>query len=223
MLRIAAPSYMPAGAHNRAAKESIAEIASHVAKHDRTVLVIDEIDKINDQENAWHGYVRNELFDLIGGSFPTGLNLPDEYPTLSIEALNEKLRTTVFFLCIGTFQQWYDSERTRRTIGFGDTDQEKDEITADIIAQKLPRELANRIGKIVRMPDLQEKDYRQIAREAEMKLPEAMREAFRVEVATRIPEAIQAKKGVRYIEEAVTAVLINMPPAPTIDLTLDDL
>lgn len=216
MLRIAAPSYMPTGAHNRGVKESIAEIATHVAKHDRTLLVIDELDKINDQENAWQGYIRNELFDLIGGTFPTGLNIPDDCPDITINALNEKLRTTVFFLGIGTFQQWFDSAGSRRTIGFGNTDPENDEITADIIAQKLPRELGNRFGKIVRMPELQEKDYRQIALEAEAKLPEEMREIFREEVAKRIPEAIQAKKGVRYIEEALTAVILQMPePKPS--------
>lgn len=225
MLRITAPSYMPCGAHNRGVKESIAEIAAHVAKHDRTLLVIDEIDKINDQDNAWQGYIRNELFDLIGGTFPSGLNMPDEYPD-TIEALNEKLRTTVFFLAVGTFQQWYDSEQTRRTIGFGNTDSEKDEISADTIAQKLPRELANRFGQIVRMPELRENDYRQIALEAEAKLPEAMREIFREEVSKRITEAIEAKKGVRYIEEALTATILQMPepkPIPNNQLTLDDL
>ena len=74
------------------------------------------------------------------------------------------------------------------------------------------------------MPELQEKDYRQIANEAEGKLPEAMQEIFRKEVATRIQEAIDAKKGVRFLEEALTAVLLNLPePAPSKNLTLDDL
>ncbi|TAE86026.1 MAG: AAA family ATPase [Verrucomicrobia bacterium] len=226
ILRIAAPSYIPCGAHNRGARETISVIAEHVALNHRTLLVIDELDKISDQENPWQGYIRNEWFDQLGGTFPTGLTLPDldDGPNLTIDELNEKLRTTVFFLGIGTFQEWFDSERTRRTIGFGGADQVKDEITADIIAQKLPRELVNRFGKIVRMPELQEKDYRQIAQEAEGKLPEAMREIFREEVSQRIQEAIEAKKGVRFIEEALTAVLINLPePAPSKYLTLDDL
>jgi len=226
MLRIAAPSYMPCGAHNRSARETIGLIADHVARHDRTLLVIDEIDKINDQENAWQGYIRNELFDLIGGIFPSGLNLPElaDGPDITIEGLNEKLRTTVFFLGIGTFQQWFDSSASRRTIGFGKSNQENDGISSDVIAQYLPRELGNRFGKIVRIPELQENDYRQIAHEAESKLPEAMRENFRQEVSMRIPEAIEAKKGVRFIEEALTAVLLQMPePVSSRSLTLDDL
>ena len=58
----------------------------------------------------------------------------------------------------------------------------------------LPRELSNRFGKIVLMPEMQEKDYHEIALEAEGNLPEAMQEIFREEVATRIQEAIVAKK-----------------------------
>ena len=218
MLRISAPSYMPTGAHNRGCKETIIIIAQHVAKNDRTLLVVDELDKINDPDNTWHGYIRNELMDLIGGVFPTGLNMDD--CDLTIEALNEKLRTTVFILGIGTFQSFFDSKPSRRSIGFGNDDADpSDEITAEIIAQRLPRELSNRFGKIVRLPELKETDYYQIAQEAERKLPEPMRIVFREEVSKRIPEAIEAKKGVRYIEEAVTATLIHLQTEPTLIIT----
>jgi hypothetical protein len=230
MLRLSAPSYMPCGAHNRGSKETIGVIAEHVAKYDRTLLVADEVDKINDVENAWHGYIRNELlFDLMGGNWPTGLNLPDldDCPNITIDELTKKLRTTVFFLAIGTFQEWYESTNTRRAIGFGaTTDTENDEITADIIAQKLPREMVNRFGKIVRLPELKEKDYRQIAKEAEKKLPVRIREKYSEEVSQRIAAAIRDRKGVRFLEEALTAVLINIPKpehTPSNHLTLDEL
>jgi hypothetical protein len=229
ILRVSAPSYMPCGAHNRGTKESISVIAEHIAKHKKTILVLDELDKINDMENAWHGFIRNELYDMIGGVFPAGLNLPDieDCPRLTIDALTKKLRTTVFFLAIGTFQNWFDDERSRRTIGFAEkSDQENDEFTADTIAQRLPRELGNRFGKIVRLPELQEHDYHQIAKEAETKLPERMRQLFRKEVSQRIETAIQEKKGVRFLEEAVTAVLISLPEPvfnPSVSFTIDDL
>ena len=212
LCRISAPSYMPSGAHNRTTKESIGVIAQHVAQHDRTILFLDELDKINDQENVWQGYCRNELYDLIGGDWPTGMNLPelDKGPDPTIEELTKKLRTTVFFLAAGTFQQFFDGACERRTMGFGAQDQENEVITADIIAQNIPREMANRFGKIVRLPELGEKDYRQIAREAERKLPERLREKFRAETSQRIEMALRDKKGVRFIEEALTDVLIDM-------------
>ncbi len=220
---------MPCGAHNRGTKETISVIAQHIAKHKKTILVIDELEKINDMENPWHGYIRNELYDLIGGEFSTGLNLPDmdDCPGLTIDELTKKLQTTVFFLAIGTFQSWFDDKRSRRTIGFaGKNDPQNDEFTADTIAQRLPRELGNRFGKIVRLSELQEHDYYQIAREAEAQLPERMRQLFRKEVSQRIETAILEKKGVRFLEEAVTAVLISLPEPviiPPITLTLDDL
>lgn len=223
LLRISAPSYMPCGAHNRGSKETISVIAEHIAKHNRTLLVIDEIDKINDTGNAWQGYIRNELYDIIGGCFPTGLNLPeiDDCANITVDVLTRKLQQTVFFLAIGTFQEWFENANTRRTIGFGGkTDPENDEFTADTIAQQLPRELGNRFGKIVRLPELRESDYRQIAKEAEGKLPEGMRKNFRVEVSRRIEAAILEKKGVRFLEEAVTAILINLPPDPLINNAL---
>ena len=149
LCRVSAPSYMPSGAHNRSTKETIGVIAQHVAQHDRTVLFLDELDKIND-ETPWQGYCRNELYDLISGTFPTGMTLPDiDDCNLTIEQLNEKLRTTVFFLAAGTFQQWFDESPNRRTMGFGGAqDQENEEISADIIAQTLPRELINRFGNM---------------------------------------------------------------------------
>ena len=224
LLRVSAPSYMPCGAHNRGTKETLVVIAQHVAQNDRTILFLDELDKIH-EDNAWQGYIRNELFDLIGGTFPTGMTIPelDKGPDPTIEELNEKLRTTVFFLAAGTFQQWFDSARERRTMGFGAQDQENEEITADIIAEKLPRELAYRFGKIVRLPELRENDYRQIALEAVSMLPERFREPFRTEVGARIAEAVREKKGVRYIEEALTAVILSLPEPEPSCLTLDDL
>lgn len=229
MLRIAAPAYMPCGANNRGSRETITVIAQHVAKYDRTLLVTDELDKVS-EDNSWQGYIRNELMDLIGGIFPTGLNLPDidGCQNITIEELNEKLRTTVFFLAIGTFQEWFDTAKNRGTIGFGNADpnEASDSITAEIIAQRLPRELSNRFGKIVRMAELRPQDYHQIAIEAERKLPEALRKFFREEVSQRIPDAIESKKGVRFLEESLTAVLVKLPEphlALPNQLTLDNL
>lgn len=229
MLRVSAPSYMPCGAHQRGTRETLSILAEHVARNNRTILVLDELDKINDTDNAWQGYIRNELYDLIGGDWPTGLNLPelDDLPDITINALTEKLRTTVFFLAVGTFQSWFDDVGSRRTIGFvGKIDSENDEFTAETIAQRLPRELGNRFGKIVRLPELREADYHQIAKEAENKLPERIRKLFRGEVSDRIEKAIYEKKGVRFLEEAVTAVLINLPECEfnlSVPLFLDDL
>lgn len=212
---------MPLGANNRGAKETVGVIAAHVAQHDKTILCVDEIDKMVDRagDNSWKSYVRNELFDLIDGRWPTGLSLPDsddDGPDITIEQLGEKLQKSVFVLGVGTFQEWYDDTTSRRTIGFGSAlNPGKVEITADNVAERLPRELANRFhSSIIRLPELLPSDYHRIAQEAESKLPVRMRETFRTEAQRCLPEAIASKKGFRFLEECMLTTLINLPPEP---------
>ena len=233
MLRVSAPNWMPTGAVNRGTRETISVIAEHVARHKRTLLVIDEADKLIDVagDSSWKLYIRGECYDLVDGRWPTGLNLPetdDDKPDPTIETLTEKLRDTVFILAVGTFQSWFDDPASRRTMGFGASDPAADELTADIIAEKMPRELANRFNStLIRIPELSPADYHRIAQEAENKLPLRMQAAFRAEVATRIQGAISAKKGVRFLEEAMMEVLKKLPPEPAIypfaTITIDDL
>lgn len=234
-IRASAPSWMPLGANNRGAKETVGVIAAHVARHDKTVLCVDEIDKLVDRagDNSWKSYVRNELFDLIDGRWPTGLSLPDcddDSPDVTIEQLSEKLLKSVFVLGVGTFQTWFDDTSSRRTIGFGGvTNPEKDEISSDNVAERLPRELANRFhSSIIRLPELIPSDYQRMAREVESKLPVRMRDAFRAEALRCLPEAIAAKKGFRYLEECMLTTLISLsptpaPPTPAIVETLPDI
>ena len=85
LLRLSAPGYMPCGAHQRGTRESITVIAEHVARHERTMLVIDEIDKLLDSGvrataggsssgggDSWRGYIRGEIYDLVDGRWPSG-------------------------------------------------------------------------------------------------------------------------------------------------------
>ncbi len=221
ILRISSLSWLPLGAHNRGTKETMTLIAEHVSKHEKTLLVVDELDKLIDKEGdtSWKSYLRNELFDLADGRWPAGLNLPedDDSVEISIEKLTEKLQRTVFILGIGTFQSWFDDEKSRRAIGFSDENISKnEEISAENIAERMPRELANRFNSnLIRLPELKPSDYLRIAKEAEDKLPNHMQEAFREEVSQRIGNAIACKKGVRFLEEALMATLINLPLEPS--------
>lgn len=219
-LRIATPGYMPCGAHNRGVRETITLIAEHVASNPRTFIIIDEVEKISagnvgsNLADSWQTYIRGELQEITDGRWPAGLNLTNlDVPEITIQKLTEKLRETVFVLGIGTFQQVLDSA-SRRTIGFSGTSgnpQDACTISNDTVVQYLGRELGNRFhSSIVRLPELGPDDYRRIAEEAEMKLPEYLRMPFRREVASRIPDAIINKKSVRFLEEALTAVLVHM-------------
>lgn len=231
MLRVSAPNWMPAGAHNRGTKETISVIGAHVDQYDRTILVVDEIDKLvagpggtaAGSDGSWQSYIRAELYDLLDGRWPVGMKDADgdDISAAAIEALTEKLQTTVFIVGIGTFQSWHDSSHTRRSMGFAaEISGEPDELTADIVAERMPRELANRWNSsLIRLPELSAADYHRIAKETENKLPAHMRQAFRAEVNRRIPGAVTSKKGIRFLEESMMAVLVNLPPEPSKTIT----
>lgn len=223
LLRVSSPNWMPSGANNRGTRETISVIAEHVVRHDHTILFCDEIEKLTDRDgdSSWKMYCRGELFDLLDSRWPSGLTLPevdDDTPDPTIVTLTEKLRETVFIVAAGTFQSWFDDSASRRSMGFGaEIDTETHELSANIIAEKMPRELANRFNSnIIRIPELRPDDYHRIANEAADKLPERMQQAFRAEVARRIPGAIAAKKGVRFLEECIMEVLKTLPARPEI-------
>lgn len=235
LLRVSAPSWMPAGAHQRGTKETITVIAEHIACHERTMLVIDEIDKLVDggsasgssgggsggggSGDAWRGYIRAEIYDLTDGRWPSGLRPPDDDASneVPIEVLTNKLKQSVFILGIGTFQDWYDHSASRKSMGFGaELDSVRPQITADVVAARIPRELANRFCcDLIKLADLQQNDYYRIASDTEKKLPEHLQARFRNEVKRQIQGAMDAKKGVRFLEECIMQVLKDLPPDPS--------
>jgi SpoVK/Ycf46/Vps4 family AAA+-type ATPase len=127
LLRISAPGWMPAGAHQRGTMESITVVAEHVARHERTMLVLDEMDKLVDGgsssagNDSWRSYIRGEIYDLADGRWPAGMRQPDdeECNEVSLDILTTKLKESVFILGVGTFQDWYDHSSSRRSMGFG--------------------------------------------------------------------------------------------------------
>ena len=226
LLRCSVPGWIPGGSTGRTVAETIGTIAEAVARNQRTLLVLDELDKATPVSptisiSAWQQHCLLELYDLLDGRWPEGLKLPDdaEDNEISREALTAKLQTSVFILGIGTFQDFFDNSGNRRTIGFGAETNATDEISGDDLISKLPRELVNRMNSnIIRLPELQADHYRLIAQQAENTLPERLRDSFRVEVDRRIQGAINAQKGVRFLEECVMEVLKNLPPEPKFEI-----
>lgn len=218
LVRIAVPAWMPAGAHNRAVGETVSHIAGEISANDRTILFCDEIDKIYQEDNPWMAYIRNELYDLTDGRWPAGLKADDDLDAAGakhhLEQLTKKLKTSVFILAAGTFQSFFDHPASRRAMGFGaELQTANDGLTAAIIAERLPRELANRFNqRTINIPELQPQHYRLIAEQAEQSLPEPMRPLFKTEIDHLIGEAITTKKGVRFLEEATLEMLQKLPP-----------
>ena len=226
LLRLSVPGWIPAGSTGRTVAETIGTIAQAVALNQRTLLVLDELDKAtpptsSTTTSSWQQYGMLEIFDLLDGRWPEGLKLPDdaEDNEISREDLTAKLQTSVFILGVGTFQDYFDGSGNKQTIGFGaESDTETDEISSDDLLEKLPRELVNRFSDLIRLPELQADHYRRIAKQACDSLPLRIRQAFSEAVAARIGAAISEKRGVRFLEESLMEVLKNLPPEPKYEI-----
>lgn len=231
LLRVNVSGWMPSGAHNRAVAETISTIIDHIHRHQKTILFLDEIEKIWHQ-TSWNSYIKGELFEILDGNLPTGAKGigdggldTDEEGTLTYSqtaSVVEKLRSSTFILGAGTFQDFYEEQSSSAQIGFHPEHRHKSPTsgpTADIIAKKLPRELLNRFdSSLLFLPPLEPHHYQLIAQQAEQSLPAWIQPAFRAAAAGRINQAIAARSGCRFIEEALSDALKHTKaPTPTPD------
>lgn len=215
LFRISAPTWMPAGAHDRATSQTLPMLLRHIESNTRTVLFIDELEKINTADSPWLTYIRQELYEILDGRWNKGLKPEDsndeEDPVPSNEHLSaHKLRTTTFILAACTFQTHYDTQN-RVPVGFhsNNCSLPKNNLTADQIAERIPRELVNRFhSRLILLPDLSPNQYHELAMQAEASLPGWIVPGFRVAAAARIPHAIASKSGCRFIEESLADALM---------------
>lgn len=224
--RVSIPGFMPAGAHNRAVGETLPSLLKHIASNHKTILFLDEIDKIQ-HDSPWNSYIRGELFELLDGRWQTDLKTSDGDDEDSVEAVaecterltGEKLRTATFVVGAGTFQQFYDAENAeQKVIGFHSSDHEANEtvgLNAAMIAERLPRELTNRFNsQLILLPTLAPRHYDALIRQTERSLPKHLLQAFRRAAEKRLPQAIAAKSGCRFVEDALVDALKFRPSGP---------
>ncbi len=237
LCRISITGYMPSGAHNRAVAETISIIIDHIHRHSKSILFLEEIEKIW-HDTSWNSYIRGEVFEILDGRLPVGVKAPetslldaDEDGTLTgsqLSALTEKLHSSAFIIGAGTFQEFYETPSNSRPIGFHQESHHTSQTfgpSADFIAKKLPRELLNRFNSsLLVIPSLEPTHYQLIAQQAEKSLPEWIQAAFKKAAAARMSQAIVAQSGCRFIEEALAdALKCTEAPPPEPAFTAPDL
>jgi SpoVK/Ycf46/Vps4 family AAA+-type ATPase len=211
LVRVSAQSWMPLGAHNRGSRETMKEIAKHISTHEKSLIFVDEIDKLY-HDSSWGTYLRGEIFDLLDGRLPAGLKIDDDEdddsPLTAQCLLKSKLHLQTFIVAAGTFQSFFEAASSSK-IGFCDqTNISIPELDAGEIAHRLPRELTNRFhSKLVLLPQLREKDYEQLLKTAADSLPEWLQPAFRKTALRQLPLAVRARKGCRFVEEVLLEAL----------------
>lgn len=223
LLRVSVPGWMPSGAHNRAVAETITTIIEHISTHPRSIIFLNELDKLHWNDASWCSYIKCELFEILDGRLPSGAKLvgdEDEDGLLTgsqLVRLTEKLCSSTFVIGAGTFQEHYESQSCFTKIGFHleQNSQPKSGPSPDNIAKKIPRELLNRFNStLLFLPALEPAHYKLIAEQAEKSLPAWIRSAFQAAAANRIEHAIAAQSGCRFVEEALADAL-KWTKAPT--------
>jgi len=208
LMRISAPNWMPLGANNRGTRETMLEIAKHIMGSDKSIIFVDEIDKIY-HDSAWKSYVRNEIFDLLDGRIPAGLDLDEEdSPLTAVCLLETRIRHQTFIVAAGTFQSFFESASISK-IGFSEQGEiQIPELDASEIAQRLPRELTNRFhSKLILLHQLREEDYQHLLRLAADSMPSWLQPFFSKAAQRQLPLALKTRKGCRFVEEVLLEAL----------------
>lgn len=217
------------------------EIANHVLSNEKSIIFIDELDKIW-HDTSWKSYIKAEIFDLLDGRWPTGLKIeneehddddgaPDEANgVIAVKGAKEedegtiKLRLQTFIVAAGTFQDFFEIKSTGK-IGFGDRQAAlKEEIDAGEIAKQLPRELTNRFNSgLIVLPALHPEHYRILSEAVAKVLPEWILEEFRKAAGRQIEKAIATQKGCRFVEECILEALkFARKPTPIVISKADE-
>ncbi len=220
-VRVSAPGWIPLAARENTAKETFPTILQTILENERTVVFVDEIDKLSHRV-SWMEYVRGEIFDLLDGIIRPHLRIPgapeeSEEETLSERAsrmahrsnAERKLQESAFFVGAGTFQAMFDGGRPSASIGFGAPIETSDaRITAALLSERLPRELVARFsGELVLLPEMTRNDYRHMIGMAAAALPDWLQTVFVECAEARLEAAIMARSGCRYMEETVLSAL----------------
>lgn len=204
-LRVSASSWMPTGAHDRGTHQTTVEIAAALSSEERTILFIDELEKLYSSDSSWQSYIRNEILDILDGRFPLGMH-SDDYDD---EVIRNRLSQTTFFIAAGTFQSFFDSYRSSIG-GFSGEAAAPESPDFSLLPDFLPREISNRFNPdLIILRSLTRADYQQMIVKAAAELPASLRPSFQLIAECSITEAIKTGLGCRMIEQALLSALLK--------------
>jgi hypothetical protein len=195
------------------------EIAHHIKSSEKSIIFVDELDKIW-EESSWKSYIRGEIFDILDGNFSAGLSVQDDGDSDDASVVKAfasprekkesiiKLRYKTFLMAAGTFQDFFEKQKIAK-IGFaGHHADSEQQISAEEIAKRLPRELTNRFNQnLIILPPLRPEHYRILSEAAGRTLPDWIRHEYHQAAVRLMDEAIAAQKGCRFVEECVLEAL----------------
>lgn len=212
-LSVCVSDWIVLGGTNRGSATTWPTILSFLQKnkHRRgAIIFVDELDK-TEQDSNWNTFLRTEIFSLCDARIPLGINaLDDDYDSKeSTEEAEHFLRNRVMIIGGSAFQEIWE-ERNARCMGFlpEPTSSTLPELT-DLVGV-LPRELINRFSsEMFILPQLGENDYRAMLDSITSEVPEVWRNRFVQLGMSRIKQAVEHQKGVRFLEETLLSAVVE--------------
>ena len=190
----------------------IHEFLMRCARHTGGIILIDELDKIGDNNSGsvWSRYLRSEVFGLLDLIVPPNLvdRDGDAIPDTAIDAAQLVLKSKILIIGAGAFQSLWD-KRQRRTLGFLAEESRIASLDLGDLFQILPRELLARFGSnLIVLPPLDEGDYFQMLDAFAARMEDFWKPRFTKLGRERIPEAARLRLGPRFFEELVLEMVL---------------
>ena len=185
------------------------------------ILVMDEICSL-DSNSSWLSHVRLECQSILDGIIPLAARLtrppsdevwetpPNEPPdSIQREVLAERLRSRVFIVACGAFQNAYRSNS--RQIGFGSGTAQLQPPSREQIIESIEPELRQRFrNEVGWLPPLACSDYVKVSAQIANRISDTRtRNAWNRLAGPAIEEAVAGGLGMRIFEELMLSSLLD--------------
>lgn len=211
---LAASNWVLVGCTSRGAEITWSSILNFLYRNrdaSGVVIFLDELDKLTGV-SSWDVHLRVEVFQLLDLTLPIGLkDVDDDLVSSDVyAAAQDVISNRAFIIGGGAFQHLWEA-RSKPGIGFRDQAgrQTSSPPRPDELTQTLPREIVNRFhGKLQVLPELQRSDYVRMLEKTVAKVPSYLREAFLHVGYRTLDEALELRRGVRFLEDAMLDAIL---------------
>jgi SpoVK/Ycf46/Vps4 family AAA+-type ATPase len=215
-------NWIPTGCSRAQGRQTVQSLVDALVGNERTVLLIDEIDKVA-EETSWTAYLRSELYSILDGQFPAGTQFADEmelHARRREAAARRRLRVGCWIVGVGTWQSLWD-RRTTGSIGFHESSAAAP-LALDALSGTIPRETLNRFSSdLVIMSSMTAADYQAALVATARELPDELQDRFFARASKRITTAVQNGSGCRFLEEVLAELFVE--DAATLGIPHDDI
>ncbi len=206
-------NWVVTGAGARGGLHTLRLLYRFIEKHQRGVIVLDEIDKLGTADGAsdWTRSVHVEVMALLDRRVLPGIieaaedNYEERNYSLTAEELQQRFRQGYLLIGAGAWQHLW---RQSLTAGFGSSAITHNEPTYEELVRVVRPEILNRFRScILFLPPLMVAEYEALVNETAKRLPPEFGPLIYEAAARSLREAVETQRGFRWIEELVAGAV----------------